>query len=54
MRVLHLIDHLGLGGSQSVLLDLLEIRSMDVVPSVWALRARTLAATRDRLAAAGV
>lgn len=54
MRVLHLIDHLGLGGSQTLLADLLETRSGAGEREVWTLTDRVLPATAERLRAAGV
>jgi glycosyltransferase involved in cell wall biosynthesis len=54
MKVVHLIDHLGLGGSQAVLLDLLERRSPEIEAEVWALRDRTLPKTAQRLRDSGV
>ena len=54
MRVVHLIDHLGLGGSQTLLLDLLERRGPDIEPEVWTLRDRTLPKTAQRLRDSGV
>jgi glycosyltransferase involved in cell wall biosynthesis len=54
MRVVHLIDHLGLGGSQTLLLDLLERRGPDIEPEVWTLRDRTLPKTARRLRDSGV
>jgi glycosyltransferase involved in cell wall biosynthesis len=54
MRVVHLIDHLGLGGSQALLLDLLEARGRAIEPEVWTLRERTLPKTAQRLRDGGV
>jgi glycosyltransferase involved in cell wall biosynthesis len=54
MRVLHLIDHLGPGGAQTSLIDLVEARGPDVEPMVWCLSDRVLAGSRERLAWAGV
>jgi hypothetical protein len=54
MRVLHLIDHLGLGGTQPALLDLLETRSADVDAAVASLSGRVLPVNATRLAACGV
>ena len=54
MRVVHLIDHLGLGGSQTLLLDLLEPRGPAIEPEVWTLRDRTLPKTAQRLRDSGV
>ncbi len=49
MKVLHLIDHLGLGGSQALLLDQLEVRGPKIDASVWTLRDQALPAAVDRL-----
>ncbi len=49
VRVVHLIDHLSLGGSQALLLDLLECRGPGIEPEVWTLRDRTLPGTAQRL-----
>jgi glycosyltransferase involved in cell wall biosynthesis len=54
MRVLHLIDHLGAGGAQTSLVDLVEARGADVEPMVWSLSGRALAESHERLAHAGV
>jgi L-malate glycosyltransferase len=54
MRVVHLIDHLSFGGSQTMLLDLLEPRGPAIEPEVWALRDRTLPKTAQRLRDSGV
>ena len=54
MRVLHLIDHLGSGGAQTSLIDLVEARTGNVEPIVWSLSGRVLADHRERLAQAGV
>jgi glycosyltransferase involved in cell wall biosynthesis len=54
VKIIHLIDHLGLGGSQNLLCDLLEERSEGVEAEVWSLRARALPSAQARLRAAGV
>lgn len=54
MRVLHLIDHLGLGGAQSALLDLLEVRGDGIEAVVASLGGRVLPHHEARLAACGV
>ena len=54
MRVLHLIDHLGPGGSQTTLVDLLEVRGDTVIPAVWCLSRRVLPELSERLNRAGV
>src|SRR5512133_1160286 len=54
VRVLHLIDHLGPGGSQTTLVDLLEVRAADIDPAVWCLSRRILPELSDRLERTGV
>jgi glycosyltransferase involved in cell wall biosynthesis len=54
MRVVHLIDHLGPGGAQTSLIDLVEARGADMEPLVWSLSGRVLEESRARLANAGV
>lgn len=54
MRVLHLIDHLGPGGSQTCLVDLLEVRGASIEPTVWCLSGRVLPELAERLNHAGV
>jgi glycosyltransferase involved in cell wall biosynthesis len=54
MKVLHVIDHMGLGGEQRVVQDLAVMRAPDVAPAVWSLRSHELPGTADRMAAAGV
>lgn len=54
MKILHLIDHMGLGGSQTLLLDTLEVRDRSDEHSVWTLTDRTLDETARRLRATGV
>ena len=54
MKVLHLIDHMGLGGEQRVVQDLSLRHGPDVAPSVWSLRSHELPGVADRMAAAGV
>lgn len=54
LRVLHLIDHLGPGGAQTSLIDLVEARPDDIEPIVWSLTGRVLPGPRERLAKAGV
>lgn len=54
MRIIHLIDHLGPGGSQSILLDLVESRDPGTQVDVWTLSGRVRPATARRLQAAGV
>jgi glycosyltransferase involved in cell wall biosynthesis len=54
VRVLHLIDHLGPGGAQTSLIDLVEARAGQVEPMVWSLSSRVIDEPRIRLAKAGV
>lgn len=54
MKVLHLIDHLGIGGAQSQLVDLVESRGPDVETQIVALSSRELPAYARRIEAAGV
>jgi len=54
MRVLHLIDHLGPGGAQTSVLDLVDARAADIEPTVWSLSGRVLAESSERLTKAGV
>jgi glycosyltransferase involved in cell wall biosynthesis len=54
MKVLHLIDHMGLGGEQRILLDLLEAHAPDLEHTVWSLRQRDLPGVPQRMVAARV
>ncbi len=54
MKVIHLIDHLGTGGSQATLVDQVEARSPDVHTSVWSLRSHSVRGVTRRLHQAGV
>jgi glycosyltransferase involved in cell wall biosynthesis len=54
MKVLHLIDHMGLGGEQRVVQDLTTMHGPDVEPAAWSLRSHELPGVSDRMAAAGV
>ncbi len=54
MRVLHLIDHLGLGGAQAQLLDLLEARGPQIDAVVWTLRDVALPSAVERLRSTSV
>jgi len=54
VKVVHVIDHLGLGGSQTLMLDLLEARGPHVDASVWTLTDRALEASAARLESAGI
>jgi len=49
VKVLHLIDHLGLGGSQALLLDQLEARGPEIDATVWTLRDAALPTAVERL-----
>jgi glycosyltransferase involved in cell wall biosynthesis len=54
MKVLHIIDHMGLGGEQRVVQDLAMMHGPDVAPAAWSLRSHELPGVSDRMAAAGV
>jgi glycosyltransferase involved in cell wall biosynthesis len=54
MKVLHVIDHMGLGGEQRVVQDLTMMHGPDVDPAAWSLRSHELPGVSDRMAAAGV
>jgi glycosyltransferase involved in cell wall biosynthesis len=54
VKVCHLIDHMGLGGAQKMVLDLMEGRGPSVEPSVISLRGGSLSETLDRLKVCGV
>lgn len=54
MKVLRVIDHMGLGGEQRVVQDLALMRAPDVATTVWSLRRHELPGTAERMAAAGV
>jgi glycosyltransferase involved in cell wall biosynthesis len=54
MRVLHLIDHMGLGGEQRIVHNLVEAHAADLDVTLWSLRRRDLPGVPERLAAAGV
>lgn len=54
MKVLHVIDHMGLGGAQRLVHDLVETRAPDIEASVCALRRRDLPGVGERFATAGV
>jgi glycosyltransferase involved in cell wall biosynthesis len=49
VKILHLIDHMGLGGSQTLLLDTLEVRDRSDEHRVWTLTDQTLDETARRL-----
>jgi len=52
-HILHLIDHMGSGGAQRVILDLLEARDLAGAASVVSLRSHCLPELRKRLDACG-
>ncbi|MHC4477886.1 MAG: glycosyltransferase [Planctomycetota bacterium] len=54
MKILHLIDHMGLGGAQNLILDLVEAKSSNIDYSVWSLSDKVLPLAAKRLKAAGV
>jgi glycosyltransferase involved in cell wall biosynthesis len=54
VKVLHVIDHMGLGGEQRVVQDLTLMHGPDVVPAAWSLRSHELPGVAERMAAAGV
>jgi hypothetical protein len=54
VKVLHVIDHMGLGGEQRVVQDLAVMRAPDVEAAVRSLRSHELPGTADRMATAGV
>lgn len=54
MKVLHVIDHMGLGGEQRVVQDLAIMRGPDVAAEVWSLRSHELPGTAARMSVAGV
>ena len=55
MKVLHVIDHMGLGGEQRVVQDLThDACARTWTPAAWSLRSHELPGVSDRMAAAGV
>jgi len=54
VKVLHIIDHMGLGGEQRVVQDLCLMHGPEVKPMAWSLRSHELPGTPERMAAAGV
>ena len=54
MKILHLIDHMGLGGAQNLILDLVEARSSKIDVAVWSLSDQVLPLAVKRLKAASV
>jgi glycosyltransferase involved in cell wall biosynthesis len=54
VKVLHIIDHMGLGGEQRVVQDLCFMHGPEVEPMAWSLRSHELPGTAERMAAARV
>ena len=54
MKVLHVIDHMGLGGEQRVVQDLSFMHGPGVEPVAWSLRSHELPGVTERMAAEGV
>lgn len=54
VKVLHVIDHMGLGGEQRVVQDLSLMHAADMTPIAWSLRGHELPGVADRMAAADV
>jgi glycosyltransferase involved in cell wall biosynthesis len=54
MKVLHVIDHMGLGGEQRVVQDLCLMRAPDVSTAAWSLRSHELPGVSDSMARGGV
>lgn len=54
MNICHLIDHMGLGGAQSMVVDLVELHDPANSPTVMTLRDSMLPCFRDRLRSARV
>jgi hypothetical protein len=54
MRILHLIDHMGLGGAQNLILDLVETRSSKIDAAVWPLSGQVPFSAAKRLESADV
>jgi len=54
VKVLHIIDHMGLGGEQRVVQDLSFMHAPEVEPVAWSLRSHELAGVSERMASAGV
>jgi glycosyltransferase involved in cell wall biosynthesis len=54
VKVLHVIDHMGLGGEQRVVQDLAVMRAPDVAVAVWSLRSHELPGTAARMSVAGI
>jgi glycosyltransferase involved in cell wall biosynthesis len=50
VKVLHLIDHMGLGGEQRVVQDLCFMHGSDVEPVAWSLRSHELPGVTGRMA----
>ena len=54
VKVLHVIDHMGLGGEQRVVQDLSLMHAAGHDARAWSLRGHELPGVSDRMAAAGV
>ena len=54
LRVLHLIDHMGAGGAQRVVLDLAESRGPGIEMAIASLRSHCLPEAASRMDGAGV
>jgi glycosyltransferase involved in cell wall biosynthesis len=54
VRILHIIDHMGLGGEQRVVQDLSIMHGPEVEPVAWSLRSHELPGVTERMASAGV
>jgi glycosyltransferase involved in cell wall biosynthesis len=54
VKILHLIDHMGLGGAQNIVLDLVESRDPKIDMTVWSLRDWVMPVAAERLASARV
>jgi glycosyltransferase involved in cell wall biosynthesis len=54
VKVLHIIDHMGLGGEQRVVQDLSFMHGPGVEPVAWSLRSHELPGVTERMAAEGV
>jgi glycosyltransferase involved in cell wall biosynthesis len=54
VKVLHIIDHMGLGGEQRVVQDLSLMHGPEIEPVAWSLRSHELPGVARRMAEAGV
>ena len=54
MKVLHVIDHMGLGGEQRVVQDLCLMHAPDVAPAAWSLRSHEVPGVSDSMAGGGI